>query len=142
MLTQVVACFPTHLSQRTRSNMDADDPRGFLLFIAILLMFVGIGAFADKYFKLEHAKLSGGACDYVCPECGWKPRDDGPMNNKDTCEPLVAAGRIAAHGHSRTAPSRTCRCGDACDCFIRAEGDGGEVRDRQGLQGGDNPPTP
>lgn len=36
-------------------------------------------------------------CDFVCEKCGWKPRDDGPMNNRDTCEPLVAAMRVEAH---------------------------------------------
>lgn len=47
--------------------------------------------------QVQDLHRTASACDYVCQECGWKPRDDGAMNREDTCEPLVAITRIDAH---------------------------------------------
>jgi hypothetical protein len=37
--------------------------------------------------------------NYVCPDCGWTPWDEGGMNREGTYEPLVGGLRIANHGY-------------------------------------------
>lgn len=61
---------------------------------------VGGCVYMRAHFQADLKRLreaNANECTYRCRKCGWTPRDDGPMNSKDTCEPLVAATRIDAH---------------------------------------------